>query len=162
MIWLALGCIVLALALLAGERSANADVHKLASQLRLAGGWGALGLSGFFVLSGRVVPGLVLGGAGLALLARRRLKLQQGPAPHQQGGNGAGAGPKQASPPPAQDKDAISRAEAVLLLGLVEPFTHDEVRQAHRKLMMQHHPDQGGDTKLAARLNAAKTHLLGE
>ncbi len=161
MIWLAIGFIILALLMLMGERSANADVHKLAGQLRLAGGLGALGLSGFFIITGRVVPGLVLGGAGLALLARRRQKLQHsatGPRPNA----GRPSGGQNNSPPPSPDKDAVTRAEAILLLGLQEPFTPDEVRQAHRKLMMQHHPDQGGDTKLAARLNAAKACLIGD
>ncbi len=161
MIWLAAGCVLLALVLLYGERSANADVNRLANQIRLAGGLAALGLSGFFILTGRVVPGLVLGGAGLALLARRRERLGRGPTPHQARHRPSGAGPS-STPPPQQDHDGLSRAEAIYLLGLAEPFTPDDVRQAHRTLMKQHHPDQGGDTVLAARLNAAKACLLDE
>lgn len=161
MIWLAAGFAVLAILLLAGQYSANADVNKLANQIRFAGGLASLGLSAFFIVTGRVLPGLVLGGAGLALLARRRQRQQPGPRPGPQAGRG-GQSTGQKSPPPGPQHEQISRAEALHLLGLHDPFTSDEVRQAHRKLMMQHHPDQGGDTKLAARLNAAKARLLGE
>ena len=54
----------------------------------------------------------------------------------------------------------MSRAEALKVLGLEEGAGEDQIRAAHRRLILQTHPDKGGTNYLAAKINEAKDVLL--
>jgi hypothetical protein len=68
------------------------------------------------------------------------------------------AGTSSEAPTPS---GAMTREEAWQVLGLSPGASDDDIREAHRRLMRLAHPDAGGSTWIAARLNQARDLLLG-
>ena len=56
----------------------------------------------------------------------------------------------------------MTRREAAQILGLRESSAEGAVKDAHRRIMIANHPDSGGSSYLATKINEAKDMLLGK
>ena len=57
-------------------------------------------------------------------------------------------------------EEEMTRREAALILGVRESSTPKRIKEAHRKLLVLNHPDTGGSTYMAGKINEAKELLL--
>jgi hypothetical protein len=68
--------------------------------------------------------------------------------------------------PESQNQSAVrtdvgmTRQEALSILGLDDTATAQHIKEAHKRLLKDFHPDKGGSDYLAAKINAAKDFLL--
>ncbi|GAX80245.1 hypothetical protein CEUSTIGMA_g7683.t1 [Chlamydomonas eustigma] len=56
----------------------------------------------------------------------------------------------------------MNKREAALILGLRESAAEERIKEAHRRIMVANHPDSGGSSFLAAKINEAKDIMLGK
>jgi hypothetical protein len=144
------GIAVLLLLLLLVQSFAAADVKSLAKALRIVAGTIVALLAAGLALAGRIFFALIAASIAAAIFTG-------GPMPWSRFGNKASGG---ATWRPRSS--AMSKEEALKVLDLEAGASADDIRAAHRRLILQTHPDKGGSNYLAAQINQAKDVLLGE
>ena len=133
------------------QRLSGALAILIGALLLVRGDWGlglGLGLFGFYLL-GEALPW------PLSSLAAYFDGGGPGRRQHTQSNADAGFG----APPATGGK--MTEQEAYQILGVAPGASMTEISRAHRSLMKKLHPDQGGTTYLATRINEAKDVLLG-
>jgi hypothetical protein len=158
-----IGVVILLVLLWAAKRSRARAILNIAQQrlsgalailigtlLLVRGDWGlglGLGLFGVYLL-GEALPW------PLSSLAAYFDGWGPGRREHTQTDADTGFGARPAS------GSKMTEEEAYQILGVQPSASMTEISRAHRSLMKKLHPDQGGTTYLAARINEAKNLLL--
>jgi DnaJ domain len=158
-----IGVVILVVLLWAAKRSRASGILNLAQQ-RLSGAV-ALLLAGLLLVRGDWGLGLGLGLFGLYLLGEALPWPLSSLADYFDGRRAGRREYPQGDPdtsfgarPAAGGK--MTEQEAYQILGVAPGAGMAEITRAHRLLMKKLHPDQGGTTYLAARINEAKDVLL--
>ncbi|KIL97324.1 DnaJ domain protein [Paramagnetospirillum magnetotacticum MS-1] len=122
----------------------------------------ALVLGGILLVVTGKLAGLAAIAAGLSPWIGRALRLHQmWQSVKRMTGRDAPSGQTPPPPPQPPADTAMSRAQAYEVLGIPPGASPEEIQEAHRRLMRSAHPDAGGSTWIAARLNQARDVLLG-
>jgi len=160
-----IGLLAIVLALWLLKSLARSDPRWfLAKVIRTAGGTGALAGAAFLGARGELFAAVPLAVAGLGLLGWLPAETRNlfaayldrwRPRWREHLDDGAAAGRRGSMRP-----GKMLEEEAYQILGLQPGASADEIGRAHRGLIMKLHPDQGGSTYLAARINEAKDVLL--
>jgi hypothetical protein len=130
-----------------------------AKKTLIAGGLGLLVVVGVLLLLSGKLAGLLAVVAGLAPWISRAMRLH---GAWQFMRRFTGQGPTQPNADQQSQPDsAMTRQQALEILGLASGASPDQIKDAHRRLMQVNHPDAGGSTWIAARLNQARDLLLG-
>lgn len=127
-----------------------------AAKVMAALGAGLLLVAGIFLVLTGKLSGLAAIGAGLWIWLQRALKA------HALWKSLRGLGQRTEPPPqpPAAAPGGMSVEEAREILGIDAKADVAAIKAAHRRLMEANHPDRGGSTWIAARLNQARDRLL--
>ncbi len=144
MIWLVIGLGMLAAAIVFGGRLQREQWAGLRTAVRWASGALLAIIMVLLLARGQILPAL-LAGSLLILSFRVPFTAKWGSAK-----NGTGE----------RGRLDMSLDEAREVLGLSAGATADEIRDAHRRLIVRLHPDHGGSDYLAAKINRAKDVLL--
>jgi len=160
-----LGLVVLVLGLWAVNSFSKADPKQAARVVRAIGGVAALAFAVFLLLRGEIGLAIPVGLIGLGLLGWMSMQPRDlfaayfdrrapGWREYAQSNAGAGSGTRPSS------SGKMTEEEAYQILGVQAGASAEDIARAHRSLMKKLHPDQGGTTYLAARVNEAKDVLL--
>ena len=158
---LLIGAIVLAFLFWAGQKTGriNANRQRWTATLALLG-------AALLLVRGDLGLAVVAGSFGIYLMAQvspawRRLFAAdadgRAAAGREYAQRDAGPGRGFAGPP---GSTKMTEQEAYQVLGIEPGANAQAIAHAHRTLMKKFHPDQGGTTYLAARVNEAKDVLL--
>ena len=160
-VYILLLLVLLLASYLAKNRLKKMPVGSFGLWLKKSAWLAALLLVGLLALTGKLNWLFAVCGVTIAYLLRLMpVVLSLGPQLHKlwMQFNSAKYQNRQSSQPGRGE--ALTKAEALAILGLKPGAGKTEIIEAHRKLISRMHPDKGGSDYLAAQINLAKKILL--